>query len=143
MNRFVYQKQKSPLTKMLPSIFVFLAIALLFFQGISLLQQQYPLGKYPDSGELTILINSLYSTASSEDAPADKSAEEIIHIFFDDTFSQCRESSAFYIMNIHLTCKEQMIHAVLQIYENTNVAEKGEPVYLMEAKHHIARRTEK
>ena len=111
--------------------------------GVSLLQQQYPLGKYPDSGELTILINSLYSTASSEDAPADKSAEEIIHIFFDDTFSQCRESSAFYIMNIHLTCKEQMIHAVLQIYENTNVAEKGEPVYLMEAKHHIARRTEK
>ena len=108
-----------------------------------MLQQQYPLGKYPDSGELTILINSLYSTASSEDAPADKSAEEIIHIFFDDTFSQCRESSAFYIMNIHLTCKEQMIHAVLQIYENTNVAEKGEPVYLMEAKHHIARRTEK
>lgn len=35
MNRFVYQKQKNPMTKMLPSILVFLAIALLFFQGIS------------------------------------------------------------------------------------------------------------
>lgn len=35
MNRFVYQKQKNPIATLLPSVCVFLAIALLFFQGIS------------------------------------------------------------------------------------------------------------
>ena len=35
MNRFVYQKPKNPLVGVLPSVCVFLAIALLFFQGIS------------------------------------------------------------------------------------------------------------
>lgn len=109
--------------------------------GISLLQQQYPNGKYPDSEELSALADSLYSASSDETAGT--SSEESIQIFFDDNFSQCRESSAAYIMDIHLTCKEQMVHAVLQVYENTNVAEKGAPIYLMEAKHHIARRTGK
>ena len=35
MNRFVYQKPKNPVVGVLPSVCVFLAIALLFFQGIS------------------------------------------------------------------------------------------------------------
>lgn len=109
--------------------------------GISLLQQRYPEGKYPSSDSLTVLVGSLSSVSTQESA--DNSSEETIQIFFDDSFSQCRESSAFYIMDVHLTCREQMVDVVLQIYENTNVGEKGSPIYLMETRHHIARRTEK
>lgn len=109
--------------------------------GIFLLQQRYPEGKYPSSDSLTILVDSLSSVSTQESA--DNSSEETIQIFFDDSFSQCRESSALYIMDVHLTCREQMVDVVLQIYENTNVGEKGSPIYLMETRHHIARRTEK
>ena len=109
--------------------------------GIFLLQRRYPRGKYPSSDNMTALVDSLSSVSTQESA--DNFSEETIQIFFDDSFSQCRESSAFYIMDIHLTCREQMVDAVLQIYENTNVGEKGSPIYLMETRHHIARRTEK
>lgn len=111
-------------------------------EGISLLRRQYPNGKYPDSDEMTVLVNPLTSSEAGESSDAaDNPAKETIRIFFDDSFLECQETSAAYIMDIHLTCGGQMIDAALQMYENNDVAEKGVPVYQLETRHHIARRS--
>ena len=107
---------------------------------LSVLHEKYPNGKYPDTERVTALVYSLNSSLPAGESSG-VPAEENIRIFFDDSFARCRETAAAYIMNIHLTCSEQMINAVIQVYENNDIAEPGEPVYLLEIKHHIARRT--
>mgnify|MGYP007123082756 CR=1 FL=1 len=102
-------------------------------EGLSLLQQQYPEGEYPDLGN--------YDFAGSPVGAGDLDAKADVKIYYDDFFVPCEESAAAYVLGIHLTQKEQMIEAVVEMREEGD-READLPVYQLNTKHHIARRTE-
>lgn len=56
-------------------------------------------------------------------------------IYYDDTFSACNESNAFYFLTVHIEKSGQMLTADMQFTEDANI------IYELSTKHHIARRT--
>lgn len=111
--------------------------------GLSLLQAQYPEGRYPDLNVLDDLIKSL--------VPSDVLVEKngTIQIYYDEAFAPCAEPSAAYTLDIQITYSGQMMDLVLGMYENssegisdtTSGQNADEPIYQLVAKHHIPRRT--
>lgn len=103
-------------------------------EGLGLLQQQYPEGEYPD------LENS--GSAGSPEEAGDLDVKADVKIYYDDSFVPCEENAAAYVLNIHLAQKEEMIEAVVEMREEEADGAADSPVYQLNAKHHIARRTE-
>lgn len=101
--------------------------------GLSLLQQQYPEGMYPDWENIVPVGDQ--AQAEDFDVNAD------VKIFYDDSFVPCGENSAAYVLEIHLTQKERMIEADLEMREEVDDGEEELSVYQLNTKHHIARRT--
>lgn len=105
--------------------------------SLALLQNQYPDGTYPNLDELSDLVKSL--------APADVLSERdgAIRIYYDEAFAPCAEASAAYLLDIQVTYSGQMMNAIIGMYESYEPDEdQATPIYQLEAKHHIARRTD-
>lgn len=85
--------------------------------SLALLQNQYPDGKYTDLS---------------------------FQIYYDEVFSACAEASAVYTLDAQVTHSDQMVNVLLGMYEAGQRPEDGQeaPIYQLEAKHHIARRTD-
>lgn len=103
-------------------------------EGVRLLQQQYIEGEYPDWLDLTDEDSMAYNDDSFHEAR--------ISLYYDQSFKACGNESAAYVLTVHLTEKEQTIEMVLEV-NHISYAKEGsaEPVYQLETKHHIARRT--
>ncbi len=102
-------------------------------EGAGFLRQLYPGGDYPDWLE----------AYDASDAEADGASlyEARISLYYDEAFAVCEQGAAAYILTVDLTVEEQMLGVVLEVNESRAGAGTDEPVYRLETRHHIARRT--
>lgn len=65
-----------------------------------------------------------------------------IQIYYDESFIPCMEASAAYVLDIQLTYSDQMMDIILEVNRSIHSSlDQAVPIYHLETKHHIARRT--
>ncbi len=101
-------------------------------EGVRLLRLQYAEGEYPE------WVDASDAQDTVEDDPVQQTR---ISFYYDEFFEICERTNAAYALTVDLTQEEQMINVVLEV--NASRAKEGtdEPVYRLETRHHIARRT--
>ena len=88
---------------------------------IELLESQYPKGVYP-------------ALDGTGEAPSDLN----ITLHYDQAFSPCDQTAAFYSLKLHLEQEDQLLLLSMQVIRP---GEKEEILYELNTSHHIARRT--